>query len=79
MLLNKEISYYTIFNFNSYLHDYPNLAEGVIDCLNNVGEIHDATILEDNNVEIWVNHPEYGMLAFYLFDYDQGVCTIGGA
>ena len=80
MLLGKEISYYTIFHKIFKDAEYINLAEGVMECLENVGKIYSVEITEDQQaVEIWIKESGYiGMTVLYLFPYDEGICTIGG-
>lgn len=78
MLLGKEISYYTIFE-HSAVYEVPNLAEGVIECLENLGDI---LYIEENNdrtaIEIWIRQNNQEPTILYLFPYGHGVVQIGG-
>lgn len=79
LLFGKEISYFTLFQTVAKDAECANLAEGVIECLENVGELYSVeTTKEEDAVEIWVKEPYIGLTVLYLFPYDQGVCTIGG-
>lgn len=78
MLLGKEISYYTIFE-QSTVYEVPNLAEGVIECLENLGDI---LYIEENDdrtaIEIWIRRNNQEPTILYLFPYGHGVVQIGG-
>ena len=79
MLLCKELSYYTVFHRESNSM-YINLAEGVMDCLDQLGDIYDVEYKEETNgIEIWIKtYSTSEVIVMYLFPYDEGVCTIGG-
>lgn len=78
MLLGTEISYYTIFE-QSTVYEVSNLAEGVIECLINLGDI---LYIEENDdrtaIEIWIRQEELEPTILYLFPYNRGVVQIGG-
>ena len=77
MLLGNEISYYTIFE-QSTVYEVSNLAEGVIECLINLGDI---LYIEENDdrtaIEIWIRQEELEPTILYLFPYNHGVVQIG--
>lgn len=88
MLYGKEISYFTIFAYNSVTPELKNLGIGVIECLKNVGEIYSIEKIippEENAesaVEIWVKTKDQEdkdlMTCLYLFPYDRAIVSIGG-
>lgn len=79
MLLGKEISYFTLFQrTNAKNPEFKNLAEGVFECLKNVGDIYSVEENDNNAIEIWVYTDVIGLTMLYLFPYDEGVCSIGG-
>lgn len=77
MMLGKEIGYYTIFRVSN-IHELPNLGEGILQCLDNIGKVYSIEINDQNAIEIWVKpnlHDDVTVL--YVFPYDQGIVTIG--
>lgn len=80
MLLCKDISYYTIFQYSSddKMTDFDTLGYAVLDCLLDVGKLVCADLLEDGSaVEIWVRTPEDENLCMYLFDCEKLIVTFG--
>lgn len=78
MMYGKEISYFTLFSTTSNSAECENLGCGVIECLNNVGDIKAIDYTEEKDaIEIWVQQ-EDGATCLYLFPYDSGVVTVGG-
>lgn len=76
LLLNNELHYYTVFTVKDFLPDCPSLGAGVIECFNNLGPIYGIDTYEDR-IEIWSKVKDE-MFVFLLFNYDNGVVTIGG-
>lgn len=75
MLLCRDINYFTLFEENPFT-DQERFATLVLECIHDVGIIHDMMITEDNGaIEIWVKplNEEADMLVMYLFAYDAGV------
>lgn len=79
MLLCKELSYYTVFHKQKN-STYISLAEGVMDCLSDLGDCYDLEYnKQNNNIEIWIKtYTNSEPVVLYLFPYDSGVCTFGG-
>ena len=83
MLYGKEISYFTIFAYNSVNPELENLGLGVIDCLKNVGNIYSIEKItpegsEESAIEIWVKTADDLITCLYLFPYDRAIVSIGG-
>ena len=77
MLLCKDYSYYTIFNYDSML-SFPNFAGAVCTIITELGEVYSIELLEDGAMEIWIKPTgEESPYAFYLFPYDAGVVYYG--
>ena len=75
-MIGKENNYYTIFKTGA-IHELPNRGEGVLQCLQNVGEVYSIEKTEAGDaIEIWVKY-EDEPIVMYLFPYDKGVVTIG--
>ena len=75
-MIGKENNYYTIFR-TGVIHELPNLGEGVLQCLQNVGDIYLIEETETGDaIEIWVQY-EDEPIVMYLFPYDTGIVTIG--
>ena len=75
MLLCRDINYFTLFEESPSL-DQERFATLVLECIHDVGIIHDMIITENNGaIEIWVKpfYEEADMLVMYLFAYDAGV------
>lgn len=75
MLLCRDINYFTLFEEDSFT-EQERFATLVLECIHDVGIIHDMMITEDNGaIEIWVKplNEEADMLVMYLFAYDAGV------
>ena len=75
MLLCRDINYFTLFEENPFT-DQERFATLVLECIHDVGIIHDMMFTEDNSaIEIWVQplNEEADMLVMYLFAYDAGV------
>lgn len=78
MLYGKEISYFTVFSANSADYDVNTLGDGVIECLEAIGEIKSIDRVPDNSAfEIWVANPEGVTTCLYLFPYDNGIVRMG--
>ena len=77
MLLCKEYSYYTVFNyFNTWAGTVSSLGESVRECLDSVGTIRACDYDNVDNptaIEIWVHTNEDEMHCFHLFPYDKGI------
>lgn len=88
MLYGKEISYFTIFAYNSMTPELENLGIGVIECLKNVGKIYSIEKITppqedaETAIEIWVeaknSENENIITCLYLFPYDRAIVSIGG-
>lgn len=78
MLLNKELSDYTIFQFENFYNDWgtkkAQLNKDIYECLTNRGKIISINE-EDNEIEIWllINDEAY---CYHFFPYDRGVIEI---
>ena len=71
MLYGKEISYFTLF-----VMENGDLANDVIDCLNNIGEIKAIDYTEPKDaIEIWVCYNEE-VTCLYLFPYDSAIVKV---
>lgn len=69
MLLNKEQSDYTIFNF---INNADYIANEVIECLKDRGKIIDIDKQDNNSYECWIRRS--GLMYMYLlFPYDAAV------
>ena len=80
MLLCKDISYYTIFQYSSdnRMTDFDTLGHAVLDCLLDVGKLVCADLLEDDSaIEIWVRTSEDENLCMYLFECEKLIVTFG--
>lgn len=78
MLLCKEYSYYTIFEFDS-MKSIPNFGVAVAEIVSNIGDVYSIEPTEDKAaIEIWIKPTgEEDALVFYLFPYDAGVVYYG--
>lgn len=77
MLLCKDFSYYTIFNYDSML-SFPDFPSAVCTIITELGEVYSIELLEDGAMEIWIKPTgEENPYAFYLFPYDAGVVYYG--
>lgn len=73
MLYGKELSYFTVFK----LKEPQYLADEVIECLKNVGDIKAMDLTENQDaVEIWTQDG-VGPTVLYLFPYDNGIVLVG--
>lgn len=73
MLLCNDIKYFTLFNLDS--HDVASIkaASEILGCLEDNGKLYDMELNEEDNAwECWVKQGEE-LLAFYLFDYTNGI------
>lgn len=78
MLLNKEISYYTVFERSLGLIEP--IGEAAIDCLKNIGSsIKSIQKSEDeSSIECWViPNDSSEPIVLYFFPYDYGMCPVG--
>ncbi len=74
MLLNKERSYYTVFNIGYDTgtdFNYHKIEDEVIECLESQGIIKDIDNVE-NGIECWITIDDNSYV-YYLFDYQGGV------
>ena len=72
MLLSNELKYYTVFNFNkNYTKDNPRIADEVIACLQELGDIKSYEVNNDN-IEFWITKEDKSY-PLYFFDYSGGV------
>ena len=77
MLLCRDINYYTIFSTTQCLNqERVSLGKGVLECLDNVGDIYSVNEAEDNAIEIWAKVKDE-FVVLYLFPYDSGIVEIG--
>ena len=75
MLLCRDINYFTLFEEDPFIAE-ERFATLVLECIHDLGIVHDMMITEDNGaIEIWVKplSEEADMLVMYLFAYDAGV------
>ena len=75
MLLCNDLRYYTIFDKHCecQIDNKPEIANEVIECLRELGEIYAIEPDEENGtIEIWIRQEEE-MYAVYFFDYTGGV------
>lgn len=75
MLLCKEFSYFTLFEFENSSSE--NLGQAVMDCLTHLGDIKAIETADNTQIEIWVMISDTAQ-CFHLFKYDQGVVKYGG-
>lgn len=75
MLLCREHNYFTLFEEDPFIAE-ERFATLVLECIHDLGIVHDIMITEDNGaIEIWVQplNEDYDMFVMYLFAYDAGV------
>lgn len=79
MLLCHELRDYTLFNLDktsSWAIAKPQMvydvAEDIIECMTNRGQLLVVDEQEDNTWELWIRNPE-GCFAYYLFPYGEAV------
>lgn len=76
MLLNNDLHDYTIFGcrdtFNSVENMNMSMADDVIECLTNRGELLALDKQENDTWEFWIRNSE-GTFAYYLFPYDDAI------
>ena len=76
MLYAKDISYFTIFHIEKY-GEFAKLADGVIECLKNIGSVKSIDYTEAKDaIEIWMQQGSNDPICAYLFPYDSGIVTI---
>lgn len=78
MLLCKDYSYYTIFEYEP-LMNMPSFGAAVCEIISNLGEVYSIEFTESKDaIEIWIKPNEQEeAYAFYLFPYDAGVVYYG--
>ena len=77
MLLCKEISYYTIFQYDDACKN-TKFSDVVLECANDIGQIISVDLTEDKNaIEIWVRTDDDN-LCMYLFNSEQMFVYYGG-
>lgn len=73
MLLSKERSDYTIFNFSREETEIELFKKDLIETLTNRGKVIDITLQKETNAyEIWIKEDDECFI-YYLFDYSYGV------
>lgn len=79
MLYGKAISYFTLFMATGCPCEVSTLGDGVIECLQNIGDIRAIDYTENKDaIEIWVHIADNDVTTcLYLFPYDNGVVTMG--
>ena len=71
MLLCRELNYYTVFELDKDGGEFETLADAVITCLNDWGEILDIVPV-DSAVEIWIRlYEKKEAVVMYLFPCEQ--------
>lgn len=77
MLLCKDISYYTIFQYDGpKVCDFKSLGDAVTECAQDVGKIICGDLIPDGSaIEIWVRTPEEENLCMYLFNCEDLIVT----
>lgn len=78
MLLCNDINYYTIFEHVPCGPEFNNIADAVIECAQDIGQIICVDIVDAGNIEIWVRTPEENNLCMYLFDCKRLCVSFGG-
>lgn len=74
MLLNNELHYYTIFTWESKVHDCFTLADEIISIAKALGKVK-AIERNGETVEFWIETDgECNM--YVLFDYERGVVAV---
>jgi hypothetical protein len=78
MLLCKEYSYYTIFEFDPMI-SMPNFSSAVCEIISNLGKVMSIELTQtEDAIEIWIiPKGEEEAFVFYLFPYDSGVVYYG--
>ena len=75
MLMCKEISYYTVFHFNSF--NWNKAVEELKKTLDFRGTLVDVSYVHGQDAyECWIRNPEGDVEMYYLFPYDWGVVEI---
>lgn len=77
MLLCKEQSYYTIFNYTSRNESYY-FADVLLEVIEAVGSFYNYSIDEENGgVELWIKpEDKEEVFVYYFFPYDAGVVEV---
>lgn len=77
MLLCKEQSYYTIFNYTSRNDSYY-FADVLLEVIEAVGSFYNYSIDEENGgVELWIKpEDKEEVFVYYFFPYDAGVVEV---
>lgn len=77
MLLCKEQSYYTIFNYTSRNESYY-FADILLEVIEAVGSFYNYSIDEENGgVELWIKpEDKEEVFVYYFFPYDAGVVEV---
>lgn len=75
MLLNNDIRYYTIFQYENQIC-VDDMADEIIDIVTALGEVKEITLDETGDaIEFWVMY-EGECHMFLLFDYTRGVVKV---
>ena len=77
MLLCKEQSYYTIFNYTSRNESYY-FADVLLEVIEAVGSFYNYSIDDENGgVELWIKpEDKEEVFVYYFFPYDAGVVEV---
>ena len=76
MLLCKEYSYYTLFEYQKYAEC--SFGTAVLEIIEGLGPVYAIDINDDDVIEIWIKPVgEESPMAFYLFPYTRGVVYYG--
>lgn len=80
ILLCRDINYYTLFERAMWKPDYDNLAEAVLDCAKDIGDIIDVDLTDaGTEIEIWVRTKEEKKnLCMYLCNATSLFVSFGG-
>lgn len=70
MIYSKEINYFTVLHL---IEEGDKIDDVIIECLNNIGDIHSISYIKDENViECWISANGENVVA-YIFPYDGGI------
>jgi hypothetical protein len=81
MLLCKDISYFTIFQYNclNFNYEFNDLGDAAITCIQeSIGDIVSIDKKESGEIEIWIKTKEDCTYCAYLFNCEQMIVNYGG-
>jgi hypothetical protein len=82
MLLCKDISYFTIFQYNclNFNYEFNDLGDAAITCIQeSIGDIVSIDKKESGEIEIWIKTKEEDCTyCAYLFNCEQMIVNYGG-